>query len=325
MRSCVLLSVVSLYVGVAAIAGTQSVADDEVLVYQDKTVRMIVPECPLAPGSVKVVPNEDLTVFSEWSNSNKQETYELLQRIVRQWEKKGITDYLIYGKESANSETPFGWEIVPYPKKGSRFWKQFKVLWNITYNGKCLPKVERQKIAKDYQNEKDLFSEAQCEVIASIQEVVREHDAFCDQKVIDSQLVFEGKEVYVLYNYAPIVLGKDKLHFLIVPKQHRLRFSDLSESEYLESMEFSQKLVSYYQKKGYHTAYLFNKTGAEAGQTVPHWHEHVVFTATKAQEFFGRLKMLKNMIFGSSPLPAEELHRRVEMLRDELADTLNDR
>jgi diadenosine tetraphosphate (Ap4A) HIT family hydrolase len=159
--------------------------------------------------------------------------------------------------------------------------------------------------------------------IESIEETIQGNDAFCDQKVIDKQLVFEGKEINILYNYAPIVLGEGKLHFLIVPKQHRSKFTDLTETEYLDVMQLSQKLVGFYKGKGYHTAYLFDKTGIEAGQTVPHWHEHVVFTATKTQEFFGKLTVLKNMLFGSSPLPSKELQIRVLLLKEDLNEVFS--
>jgi diadenosine tetraphosphate (Ap4A) HIT family hydrolase len=301
---------------------TLSLISDEAIVYEGKTMKVIVPDCPLAVGSLKILPLSGIGKFSEWQDFNKLEAYELIQLVVQIWQKKGITDYLIYGKESVPFKSTFNWEIVPYPKNGWRFWKQFKVLWNITFGGSCLPKVERNRIVKDFQKDKDSFSESLTKQIESIKKTVRENDAFCNQKVINKQLVFEGKEMYVLYNYAPIVLGKEKLHFLIVPKQHHSKFSDLTETEYLETMQLSQKLISFYKNRGYHTAYLFDKTGAEAGQTVPHWHEHVVFTAKKTQEFLGKLTVLKNMLIGSSPLSQKELQTLVESFRNELNEVL---
>nr|QIQ10885.1 hypothetical protein OJOKFFHK_00028 [uncultured bacterium] len=99
--------------------------------------------------------------------------------------------------------------------------------------------------------------------------------------------MFEGKYVNILYNYAPIAIDENKLHFMLVPKAHREMFSELSVDEYLEASALEQKLGAYYKRQGYQAAYLFNKTGAEAGQTVPHWHEHVIFTATKVQDLYG--------------------------------------
>lgn len=301
---------------------SQPLINEEAVVYEGKTMKVIIPECPLAPGSLKIIPYSQEENFSEWQDTNKLETYQLIQKIAGILEKKGIEDYLVYGKEATNSTSVFGWEIVPYQKTGWRFWKQFKVLWSITFRGVCLPQIERHRLARDFQKDKDVFSEIQTKQIESIREIVKGNDAFCDEKIIKKQLVFEGKEVNVLYNYAPIAIGEGKLHFLIVPKHHHSKFTDLTETEYLESMQLSQKLVNFYKGKGYHTAYLFDKTGAEAGQTVPHWHEHVIFTATKTQEFLGQLTVFKNMIFGSSAIPQQELQTRVQSLKTELADVL---
>jgi len=82
-------------------------------------------------------------------------------------------------------------------------------------------------------------------------------------------------------------------------------------------------LIRFYKENGCHTAYLFDKAGAEAGQSVPHWHEHLIFTATKTQELFGKLIILKNMLIGSSPLPEKELQSRVQLLKIELKEVLS--
>jgi diadenosine tetraphosphate (Ap4A) HIT family hydrolase len=147
-------------------------------------------------------------------------------------------------------------------------------------------------------------------------------DPFCNPEIIQKQLVFEGSEVNVLYNYAPIGLGQEKLHFLIVPKIHRVGFSELSQTEYLEAMELSQKLINFYQKRNHPIVYVFHKTGVEAGQTVPHWHQHIVFAETGAQEFFSKMAVLKNMMIGASPLSSEELKGRVQLLRTDLQEAM---
>ncbi len=67
------------------------------------------------------------------------------------------------------------------------------------------------------------------------------------------------------------------------------------------------------------TAYQFAKTGLQAGQTVNHCHEHLIFTATKTQEFFSKLRVLKNMCWPASPLSKEELSQRVKALKKELS------
>jgi diadenosine tetraphosphate (Ap4A) HIT family hydrolase len=292
-------------------------SSDEVIVHKSNSMKITVPEHCLASGSVQITPDSSVKNFSEWNEVNSREAYTLSQKVIRSWEQRGITDYLIFGKEDHGSSSIFNWEIVPYPQKGWRFWKQFRVLWNITFGGSRQSPIERKTVKDAFSTEEGSSSQADL-----IKNIAQGNDAFCKQPVIDKQLVFEGKEVHVLYNYAPLSIGKEKLHFLIVPKQHRPKFSDLTETEYLEAMKLSQKLVTFYQKKGYPTAFIFNKTGFEAGQTVPHWHQHVVITATKTQELMGKLGVFKNMIFSSSPLPPKELQTRVQSLRADLSEVL---
>jgi diadenosine tetraphosphate (Ap4A) HIT family hydrolase len=291
----------------------QSLVNEEAIVLKYGSVQVIVPERPLAPGSLKIQPRSNAANFSEWKPESQQEAYFLIQRIVHIWKAQGIADYLIYGKETDASKSIFSWEIVPFPKNGNRIWKQFKVLWNTAFGSFSISRTEQKRIAEDFNHAllRDRWAQ-----IEPIKRAVREKDPFCNQNIIEKQLVFEGKEINILYNHAPIVLGKEKLHFLLVPKRHCQKFSELTESEYLEVAQLSQNLTEFYKSKGYPTAYLFNKSGVEAGQTVPHWHEHLIFTATKTQEFFGKLRILKNMLLGSTPLPPKELQNRVESLRN---------
>jgi diadenosine tetraphosphate (Ap4A) HIT family hydrolase len=287
---------------------------EETIVYSGKVIKAIVPQCPLATGSFQIAPKLNAKELARWPADHHMEAYATMQKIVQYWKVKGIEDYLIYGK--ASDGVIFNWEIVPYPKEGWRLWKQFKVLWHMTFGGSCMPQVEREKIAKDIHPYMTLFlpQMERVQVVAN--------DAFCKPEVIAKQRVFEGKEINVLYNYAPI--GKEKLHFLLVPKRHLAKFSQLSPTEYEETMQLTQKLLGFYKNKGLSTAYIFDKTGLEAGQSVPHWHEHIVFTATKTQEFFGKLTVLKNMLIGSSSLSQEELNAQVKLLQNELANPLKD-
>ncbi|QLH36934.1 MAG: HIT domain-containing protein [Parachlamydiaceae bacterium] len=102
-------------------------------------------------------------------------------------------------------------------------------------------------------------------------------------------------------------------------QKHREKFSDLTLHEYLETMQFAQRLVSFYKEKGFR-AHIFNKSGHRAGQTVPHWHEHLIFTSTKTQEFLGKLAIFKSMLIGSSPLSAQQLSGKIFKIREELQD-----
>src|ERR1700733_5748481 len=286
---------------------------DKGMVYQGNTMKIVLPESPLAEGSVKIIPLSGVQNFSDWQDFENAEAYQLIQRVVQVWETKGITDYLVYGKQS--NDSTFDWEVVPYPKEGCRLWKQFKVLWNITFGGSPLSQIERDRVIKIFKDT-NAFSESEIQRIEAIENIALKDDAFCNPKVIDKQLVFEGRNINVLYNYAPI---ENKQHYLLTTKEHRSRFSELTDAEYLETMQLSQRLV---EKHDGCTAYLFHKTGIEAGQTVLHWHEHLVFTATKTQDLIGKLIVLKNMLFGSSPLPEVELKSDVESLRLDMQEVL---
>lgn len=273
---------------------------------------LIVPENPIALGSVRITPNSNYASYIDWTKDNQRESYELLQKTVQIWHNNGINDYMIFGKVSEN--TPFNWEIVPYQESGSTFWKQIKVLYNLTFGASSQSVEERQKIADGLIHPNTTLKDQSSNVSA----LSLKYDAFCNPEVIKNQLVFEGKHIYVIYPYAPIA----RLHFLLVTKAHHEKFSELTQEEYLEASELEQKLLRYYQADGYSTANLFNKTGAEAGQTVPHWHQHIIFTAAKTEDLYGRLLILKNMTIGPSLLSQTELKDRVSSLNSELSPYL---
>lgn len=293
---------------------------NEVVVHESNTMKVIVPECPLGEGSLQIKLKADRINYSDFQDENHLETNTLIKKIAQAWKKKGIENYLIYAKESKDPSSTFSWEIVPYPKTCCNFWKQFKVLWNVTFGSFAQSKTERERIAIEVQKEIDFSAELAKK--AETVKAVTKKDFFCDEKVINKQLVFEGEEINVLYDHAPIAIGKDKLHFLIMPKKHREIVTDVTPTEYLEAMQLTQKLIKYYKEKGIATAYIFDKNGYPAGQTVPHWHEHVVFTATKTEEFCGKLQVLRKMIFKSSPLPEKELRERIAGLKKDLAVAL---
>lgn len=297
--------------------------NDDFAVYLGKTVKMTVPEFPLAPGALQITSDAKNSSFSNWQVESHIEAYNLMQRIAQVWEKQGVSDYLIFAKDTPQGS--FRWEIVPYPKDGWRIWKQIKVALNIVFGGGSrLSNAERNKQVIDFQKI-GFASSGQHAQVESIDKVAKSNDAFCNPEIIQKQLVFEGKKINVLYNYAPIAVGNEKLHFLLTPKAHREGFLNLTEEEYLEAMQLSQRLVAYYLNKGYQTAYIFDKNGYEAGQTVPHWHEHIVFTASSSQEFGVLLQVLKTTLIGTFPLSKGELQARVSTLKKELECELSEK
>ncbi len=303
-------------------------AKEQVVVYRGKYFQVVVPERPLAAQSVVIQSNESLegkkSTLSAWSADQHAEMYDLAQKIVKIWKDSHLSqNYMIYGKEDVKSASGFRWEIVPYPSSGWALWHQLKVLWKIIFGADAVNAKQRREEAKQYEKYTQYFSEPWVSLDAqSLTEKSHFTDPFCNPTVLDKQRIFEGKKVNVLYNYAPVTIGEGKLHFLLTPKEHREKFSDLTPDEYLEISAQRSKLLNHYQKHGYEVAYIFNKTGAPAGQTVPHFHEHVILTASKMQEFIGKLRVLKNMLFGSSKLSEDELKQKVADLKQELTPML---
>jgi diadenosine tetraphosphate (Ap4A) HIT family hydrolase len=293
---------------------------EDVEVCRRNSVRVVVPERPLAMGSVRV--EYQRMQFSQSYSEPYNESFELIQKIVRVWQDKGIHDYLVYSKEVTGKESSSR-EIVPFQKQGWRIWKQFKVIWRITFGAPVTPILERQRIARELRIGLARL-DSQHSPVERINEIGVSKDVFCkfcNPDVISRQLVFEGKHVYVLHDHAPITIGKGKLHFLLLPKVHCSKFSDLTEQEYLEVCQLALKIINCYKNKGFHTAYHFNKSGRQAGQSVLHWHEHLVLTSSSTEEFLGKLVVLKNMVLGKSkPLSRAELAARIALAQDNLEE-----
>ena len=79
-----------------------------------------------------------------------------------------------------------------------------------------------------------------------------------------------------------------------------------------------KKICAYYAKNGYEIAYQYHKTGKLAGQTVAHWHEHLVFVLP-SYDLWGKLTVFFRMIVPPTPLSKEELETRVKRLQNELS------
>ena len=220
--------------------------------------------------------------FMDWGEDELCDSYRVQQKIIRYWKQKQFAEqFLIYGKVSKNED--FKWEVVPYFDCNysiTRFTQQCKTLWGVSYPTKSngIYDFEWNNVEDE---EYELFS----------------NDPFCDENVIEKQWVYKGESINVLYNYRPIGFGNEKLHFLVLPKNHRPTFYQLSEEEYQEALIIVQKLLHHFsQTREIHEAHLFHKSGKDAGQTVPHWHLHVVFTTSDWQTCLGKFSILRNML-----------------------------
>jgi len=292
-------------------------------VYQGKTVQVDVPQNVLGSGSLQLSATEEKVSFQDWNEHENEESFHLLQGISSIWhEKKKVGQFLVYGKESVPSTKPFNWEIIPYQKTHwfiGRFWQQFKVLWRITFGATSQSASLQQKDVTLFQKELPEEMGSLVDQVLKVEEIAKGNDAFCKKEVIEKQRVLEGKRVNVLYNYAPIGFGGERLHFLIVPKNHSKSFKELTKEEYLEASKLTQLVLKHFKDtRDVKGAYLFHKTGEDAGQTVDHWHIHLIITTNATQDLMGKITVLRNMMFGSSPLRGAALTTQVEKYKKEL-------
>jgi len=254
-------------------------------------VEVYIPETQLLENSVQLtVPNKQLT---EWTNQDHADSFDEMQKIAGSW-----GQYLIYGKDST-------WELVPYEKCNwwfTRMFQQMKVLWRTVFGG--IKRSESSKIEQSYTVIKPT-----------------DNDAFCNKVTIDKQCVLTGKKVNVLYNYAPIGFGGEKLHFLVVPKRHAEKFTDVTKEEYCEALDLSTKLIKQLKKtREIKNVYFLNKTGIDAGQTVPHCNLQLILTTNSLQDICGKLTVVKNIVLGSSPMETRALAKRVTKFKDEFQE-----
>ncbi|MGR3912012.1 MAG: HIT domain-containing protein [Candidatus Rhabdochlamydia sp.] len=293
-----------------------SCLSDVILESPDSTLVATVPEQQLLHKSLSVFAPQKK--FSDWTSQDHAESYTFMQRIAKVWKDSGLTDqYLVYSKVDSNI---FKWEMIPYQKCKNVFGRmvqQLQVLWRTVFGGMII-------LAKNKQDQVNYYKanlKKQETIIYPSYTQNAGQDAFCKQETIDRQWVVIGEKVNVLFNYAPIGFGGDKLHFLITPKEHRKAFTDVTQEEYVESMQLTNQLIMHFSetRECVKNVYLMNKTGVDAGQTVDHWHLHVVFSTNTAQNFWGRITVFKNILFGSSPMKKEALKQKVEDLRNELA------
>lgn len=294
-----------------------ALASEDVVVHAGQNVQLIVPKNPLTAGSVRVIANAEQSL-SEWQGATIQESYQMLQRVVRAWDSQGIKDFMIFGKECviAGTQNPkFYWEIVPYRRYEGRIWRcyqQFKVLWNIAFGAFRISRTAQEAIATQLRStlkpEQELASPPRAAAPACC--------AFCNtEKVIKKQRVIEAAAVNVLLNHRPFPIDDKKLHFLVTAKEHA-NFPELTEQEYIEGIIQTKRLIEFYKMRGYPIVYLFDKTGKAAHQTVDHWHRQMIFATSKIQVVKGlAIAFFRTVTGRSSQLSVTELDRYVGNLK----------
>ena len=98
---------------------------------------------------------------------------------------------------------------------------------------------------------------------------------FCEilQGATNPRIIFERAEFVAIWDGFPVSKG----HALLVSKRHAGSFFDLSIEERCDALESISKLKDLIDGKFSPGAYNIGiNEGAEAGQTVPHVHIHVI-------------------------------------------------
>lgn len=292
-------------------------ANNGIINYDD--IYLQVPLKPLKTHALEIttrIPKD----YTSWSAVESKAAFEFFKEISLLWKEKKIGEqYFVYGKQNLEGNQPFSWQILPYNKTNnfiSRIWQQIVVIWRIVFGGFVATKDYIQQQVEKY---KDDFENWKSDEIVPEMNHEPGKDPFCDAEKIAKQSVFEGRNIRILYNYAPIGFDGEPLHFLILPKRHVSNYNQLTNEEDSEIADLSKKLITYFKtNRKSQEAYLFWKNGVDAGQSVDHFHLHLILTGNKVQTIWDKLTVLRIILFGSSPLPPDQLKTKVESLKVEL-------
>lgn len=98
---------------------------------------------------------------------------------------------------------------------------------------------------------------------------------FCKiiNKEIPSKLIYEDNDFYAMLDIAPATTG----HVLIVPKEHASNMTELSDEKLSKILVVAKKIVNAMKKvHGFTDFNIIQNNGEIAGQTVGHYHLHII-------------------------------------------------
>lgn len=276
-------------------------------IYLNNHIVVDIPKEQLTYQSFTVEANEKS--YLNWDTEDHRSCYLVMQTAAKYFENG---PFLVFGENSNGNHSSFKWEFVPFKQTTNvfaRYWQQLQVAFGVIFG-----RTEIEKGDKGIQ--KSLFEKAFDEVESVTPENSdgkKSNDPFCNDKIIEDQQVLEGNLVRVLYDYRPV----GDSHFLVVPKAHRRDFRQLTEEEYTEAAKLSQFIIERLKEnQQVSNVYMMHKTQIDAGQSVLHWHMHVITTANAQDDFLSKVKFLWRMTFGSSPIDKNELTSRVNQYKD---------
>lgn len=137
-------------------------------------------------------------------------------------------------------------------------------------------------------------------IVSELSPNVAKSCAFCNPTILERQKVYTSPVSHILYNFRPYF---DNGHFMIVPKEHKDNFQDITWPEFQDIYQEAQCLTRMAKDAG--TVHWFVQNGPQAGQTQPHIHFHVLLrNKQQLWEFFVHLAL--ELSGASKTLTAQE-------------------
>ena len=113
---------------------------------------------------------------------------------------------------------------------------------------------------------------------------------FCNLNYED--LVLSSKYFNVIYDKFPVTKG----HMLIISKEHKINYLELSKEEKIELIDIIDKCIKYlqsiYNPQGFN---IGSNIGVISGQSIQHFHYHII------PRYLGDMKNPKGGIRGVIP------------------------
>ncbi len=301
---------------------------DKSVLYQtvDKSVTVLVPDKRYARGSLAIrIPNPTSTLFKTKDSIEIDKIcFEKQNAIAQKLHDDGY-HYMFYSRLEdkffkqtihAVPYTPEHWLLQPITK----MIQQIRVLVRLRFGGKEVTQAQVEELKKNYatplQNSETILENKKERKISDEEKA---KCPFCKDENKKKQLVAEGEHVMLFYNIRQI--GQIKNDLLIIPKEHRVGFHELTAEEGIEMAQMARKVSLYYLNKDC-KLHLFDKTGDTAGLTVDHFHRHILVEKISTPDSTTFWSIIKNMFWGRA-LPTEEVKAAADQLKKELKEVLD--
>lgn len=287
--------------------------------YQNESAWLETPNFSLSPDAVGIFSEQtDFEKMSEKDFIALYKARKVAHEILRE---KGYKNFLNYSQ--IGTDRPFQAQLVSFASLPSylengivRNLYSFFLQLRVVVNSAFFPTKTTPRPSKGFTS---------VELPKNDPAIFTGFGALTKVKQIQKQLLYpkleeiEKEKAFVLYNYAPLKVGDNKLHFLIIPNPQKpaRNFEELEEDQYVRVQELVQKILHISKKKFGNSCviHVFDKTGQLAGQTQELFHTHVLIQEKASEALSGRLKLIGRMLAPPSPLSEQELQGKMSELK----------